>query len=331
MDELSPRDVILVVNGEKFTKKDFLVAVGLFDKISRLRAGDDLTGPNKNAEAAVKATNARTLSDMLRRALIRQYAQKHGISPSAELVESMAKESLVKMRRPNATMAEIAELFGGKEGRLLLEYNRGDALDVAMRHHFDKDKILNVTDDDIMKVSNKWHQAKANAMASNAVEKAILEKAIAEIKAGTDFAITAKKFSQTPEEGTQWDDFLLEEFDESPDVVKWLKTAQTGDVSGILELDDGWSVIKVLSRHKEEYPPAGISSPREMWLLVRISRRLYETAKELPRDEIIKGLTAYRSRKIQKVVAEAVMEGSVIEWPRGTNLFTRLTSKTKQQ
>jgi hypothetical protein len=94
MDELSPRDVILVVNGEKFTKKDFLVAVGLFDKISRLRAGDDLTGPNKNAEAAVKATNARTLSDMLRRALIRQYAQKHGISPLLNWLKVWPKSRL---------------------------------------------------------------------------------------------------------------------------------------------------------------------------------------------------------------------------------------------
>lgn len=323
MDDLSPEDVILIVNGEKFTKSDFLVAVRLFDKISRLRAGDPLTGPNKYAEAAVQATNPRTLSDILRRALIRQYAEKHGVRPSAEMVNNSARRSLTTLRQSNATLDQVAEAFGGPEGRLLIEYNYGDALDEAMRKYFDKENILNLTDADIMTVSNRWSRSQAAAASSNAVQRASLEKAISELKNNADFAEVAKKYSSTPEDGKYWDEFLLEEFEEFPAVVEWLKTSKTGDISGILEMDDGWSVVKVVSRHKEEFPPPGISEPRDLWSLVRISRPLYETVESLPREEIVKGLIANRSRTLQKRVGDAVMENAVIEWPCGTNLFNR--------
>ena len=326
MSDLASDDVVLVVNGEEFTKHDFLVVSALYDKINRLRAGLPLVGHDKKAEYFVKATRPLALSDLLRRALMRQYAEKHNIEPSSELV-SAAEQRLVKaMRRPKATIKEIADLFGGDEGRLLIEYNRGDALDEAVRRHFDTGKTLELTDDDIMAVSNQWRSAQAEAALSNKVQRTALEKAIEEIKGGADFAAVAEKYSERPDESQEWDDFLLEEFEESPQVAEWLKTAKTGDVSGILEMDDGWSVIKVLSRHKEEFAPEGISEQRDMWLLVRISKTLYETAEDMPRSEIVRQLTMDRSRELQKKVGAAVMADAVIQWPFGTNLFPRVTN-----
>ena len=74
MDELSNGDVFLVVNGEKITKKDFKTAVSLEDKMRRMCAGDPLTGPNKPAQEYSLWARPRTLSDVLRRALMRQFA-----------------------------------------------------------------------------------------------------------------------------------------------------------------------------------------------------------------------------------------------------------------
>lgn len=328
MSELSPGSVVLVVNGEKYTKRDFTVAQTMYDKIRRLRAKDSLTGPNSQAENAVRISNNRTISEILRRALIRQYGKKFNIEPPNELVDEYAKKAATAMRQPDKSLNEIAEMFGGPEGNLLLEYNRVDALNEQLRHHFDKEHFLTPSNEHVMQVSNRWLKARFESVQSNAVQKAILEKALVEIRSGTNFIEVAKKYSSTPDDAKEWDDFLLEEFEESPQVAQWLKTAKDGDVSGILEMDDGWSVIKVLSRHSEEVPPEDVIIPRTMWLLVRITRPLYETAADLTHKQIVQMLISYHSRRLQKEVGDAIMADAVIEWPYGTNLFPKVENKT---
>ena len=84
MSELGNKDVILRVNGHDFTKADFLVAVSMQDKIRRMCAGDPLTGENKPAEEYSRWARPRTLSEILRHALVRQYAEKNNITATKE-------------------------------------------------------------------------------------------------------------------------------------------------------------------------------------------------------------------------------------------------------
>ena len=72
MDELSNEDVVFIVNGEKYTKRDFRTAVSLADKMRRMCAGDPLTGPNTPAQEYSRWARPRTLSDAFRRVLMRQ-------------------------------------------------------------------------------------------------------------------------------------------------------------------------------------------------------------------------------------------------------------------
>ena len=148
---------------------------------------------------------------------------------------------------------------------------------------------------------------------------------MAEIKAGADFAAVAKKYSEVPEEGELWGEYFLEEISENPRLVEWVKTAKPNDVSGILELDDGVAIVKVLARHLEDVPAGEeYEERREVWRLVRIARRFFETTDDMTRPEIFQMLTNYRNKKIQKKVGEAIMKEAVVEWPHGTNLFQRV-------
>ena len=93
IEDLGKSDVILVVNGEKFRKSDFEVAVSLADKMRRMCAGDKLTGPNKAAEEYSLWARPKTLSLMLRHALVRQYGHKNGIKPSPRARKSITARS----------------------------------------------------------------------------------------------------------------------------------------------------------------------------------------------------------------------------------------------
>ena len=324
MSELGNNDVILRVNGHDFTKADFLVAVSMQDKIRRMCAGDPLTGENKPAEEYSRWARPRTLSEILRHALVRQYAEKNNITATKEELDVYVSKLLAKLRRKGRTLQSVAEEFGKDEGRLFISYVEDDVLAQPLRNHFDTEHTLNITDEDVIAVSNRIVRYQANAAASNAVERAALEAALAEIKAGGDFAAIAKKYSETPEDGELWGEFLFEEMTDEESLAEWVAGAYKNDVSGILLLDDGMSVVKVVDRHPEDVPfSQQYEERRDIWKLARITRKYYETTEDRTRPEIVRMLTDFRNKKLQKKVGKVIMEQAVIEWPHGTNFFPK--------
>lgn len=324
MSELDDGDVFLRVNGQSFKKADFLVAVSMQDKLRRMLAGDPLTGANKPAEEYSRWARPRTLSEILRHALVRQFAEKNNITATKEERDRYVTSLLGKLRRRGRTLESVADEFGRKEGRLFLSYIEDDVIAQPLRNHFDTEHTLNITDEDVIGVSNRIVRFQANAAASNAVERAAMEAAIAEIKAGKDFATVAKKYSETPEDGVLWGEYLFEEMTDDQALAEWAASAYKGDMSGILLLDDGISVVKVLDRCPEDMPPGRENEARrDVWKLARISRKYFETTEDMTRPEIVRMLTDHRNKKIQRKVGDAIMKQAVIEWPHGTNFFQR--------
>ena len=327
MDELANGDAVFIVNGEKYTKRNFKTAVSLADKMRRMCAGDPLTGPNTPAQEYSMWARPRTLSDAFRRMLMRQFAKKNGINPTKEDLDESMGRVLKNLRRGNSTIDVLAKEFGKEEGVLFRQYVVDDATEQAARRFVDEKGLLTVTDADVINISNRISRFQARAAASNAVEKAILEKAIAEIAAGKDFAEVAKAYSRDPEQGALWGTSYLDEMESSPALMKWASSAKAGDVSGILELDDGWAVVKVVSRRDEDIPPGVIKIPREIWELVRVSRNLFESPPDMDREEIVSKLLEFRNKDLQKKIGDMIMKEAVIEWPNGTNLFVKATAK----
>ena len=322
MSDLGRRDVFLRVDGRIFTKADFLVAVSMQDKIRRMCAGDPLTGENKPAQEYSVWAQPRTLGEILRHALIRQYAEKNGIMATKEEFDAYVKRLLPKMRRRGKTLQSVATELGKEEGRLFISYVEDDALAQPLRNHFDTEHSLDITDEDINAVSNRIVRYQERAAASNSVERAALEKAVEAVKAGEDFASVARKFSATPNEGEDWGEYLLEEMSDNPKLAAWVRDARLNDVSGILELDDGLSVVKVIDLRLEDVPDGQDDEVRRfVWRLARISRPYFETTEDMTREEIVSMLSEYRNKKLQERVGKAIMEQAVIEWPYGTNLF----------
>ena len=192
-------------------------------------------------------------------------------------------------------------------------------------------------------VSNRIQQSIAIAAESNKVEKALLNTAILAIKNGMPFADAARKYSLLPDEGTEWEDFDSDDLADIKELGQWVKTAKVGDISGVLELDDGFSVVKLIAYEKEgddepkspvwladqQKEEADDDPPEETWTMVRICRKAWDPFEPMTRKEIFDALTKARNREIQKKIGDAIMSKAVIEWPQGTNLFNVAVGKKK--
>ena len=111
----------------------------------------------------------------------------------------------------------------------------------------------------------------------------------------------------------------------------------------MLELDDGFSVVKLIAYEKEgdDEPKSPVwladqqkeedddDPPEETWTMVRICRKAWDPFEPMTRKEIFDALTKARNREIQKKIGDAIMSKAVIEWPHGTNLFNVVVGKKK--
>lgn len=343
MAGLAENAVFLRVNGQSFTKHDYLVTSSLFDKMHRMRAGDPLTGPNPKAERATELRCEYTVSEIKRRALMAQFAKENKVEASEENIKKAEELFLKVVGRSKNKIEEVIAEYGKEEGARLAEYLKGDAVDLTLREHFDPSNTLHITDADIMVVSNRIQQSIAIAAESNKVEKALLNTAILAIKNGMPFADAARKYSLLPDEGTEWEDFDSDDLADIKELGQWVKTAKVGDISGVLELDDGFSVVKLIAYEKEgdDEPKSPVwladqqkeedddDPPEETWTMVRICRKAWDPFEPMTRKEIFDALTKARNREIQKKIGDAIMSKAVIEWPQGTNLFNVAVGKKK--
>ncbi|MBP5227102.1 MAG: peptidylprolyl isomerase [Kiritimatiellae bacterium] len=324
-ESLSSRSVFLKVNGEAIRKRDFDALATLYDKVNRMRAKDPLVGANPQAERAIRLQSNAIVAGMLRRTLLRQLAEKEHVTASPEALKAGEAAMLKHLRREDSSLQAVAKEIGGKPGQLIFTLNEGDALEAALRDHFDTEHELKITAKDIADARQRAIQISEAGAASNIIEKAELEKAKKEIAAGVRFEEVAKKYSTVyPEEGREWGEFELKEFEDNPAFQKWLVGAKTGDISDIMEMDDGWSIVKVEFRTVEELPPGSLAIPRDLWTLVRVTRRLWEILPEYTDEELTDFLLAKRMPKIQRKIGDLIMKEAVIEWPYGTNLFKKV-------
>ena len=327
MSELSPREVFLRVNGREYRRRDFDVAVSFQDKLLRMCAGDPLTGPNKAAEEKSVFSYPRTLSEILRRELLRQFAAKHNIFPTKEDYAAYTPQLTKTLRRQGKSLEEIAAEFGNAEGKMFLEYTADDAIAPRLREVIDTEGKLDITDDDVLNISNRIARFQANAAASNEVQRATLAKAAEELAAGADFVEVAKKYSISPEDARVWTDGFLDELDDVADFRTWVRSAKEGSVSPVLELEDGVAIVKVAKKELETLGQGEIRLPQDIYTLVRIVRPFYESPPDMDRAEIVENLIKFRSMDLQKKLGDEIMASAVIEWPCGTNLFEKVTKK----
>ena len=319
--EMSPDDVVVVVNGDKVTKADYDALLRVRTAIFQLQKKIDV-GDLKNAtvEQFTAMTRPFIVMELIHHKMFEQYAREKGIVPSAEEV-SRARDEFVRSlkRRP-----EEVEL-----GRQRLERTAGDlfdripyvnAQDSLLRRSVATNDIDNVTEAELARLTAHMEKWNKTADDNNAESKRRLAKARAEIDAGVPFADAAKKYSQVhPEYGAKWETVELGELPKDEDLYKWLVKAKAGEISPPLDLEDGLAIVKVESIGKGD-APRGVPKP-DVYTLVRCTAYAYQYVEHLERPKKIEEILNEKRSAAQKKLGTMLTGRAVLEYPNGTNFF----------
>ena len=324
MSDLRKDDVFLKVNGKCFTKADFDLDAAVYDKMLRMGHKARLTGFNAQAADAIEKMSPLILNYMPRRELFNQYANQNSISVKPAFLEMAVGKVLRDLNRSHSSLDAVCAEMGPGVGERFRYFVNTDALEYSLREHFDKDGLLDIKEDDIISYSNRYERSVVAAAEKNARQLEMLNKALDELKRGADFKTVAAKYSEgefASNDAEYWDEYYKEDFEDEEQLAAWALSAKEGDISGVLELDDGYGIIKLLKKREEGPDPSDETVKETVWEFAKLHRDLYEPLQELTHDEIKAAYVAERTREIQKKMADAILKEAVIEWPYGTNLF----------
>lgn len=322
---------MLKVNGESFTKSDFTAALTLKDRVWRLRENKPLVCPAKEFADFEQAAGPSVLMEMIHHAMFAQYAREMGIRPAESNVAEAAARLLKVLNLRNLSVDEIADSIGGKAGELFRQIPYIDAQDILLRQSVTSNDLSHVSEAEIKARLDYVAQFDANADRLNGQAKERLLAAKKEILAGADFAEVAKRIPESvaPEFGKEWGTFEIQEFAGEEDLYKWLKTAKEGDISDPVDVPDGLTIVKILKKGKGEAPPG--QEPPDSFTMVRCTVRAFEKMRYQDRAEMTQQLLLWKQEDAQRKLGTMLTSRAVIEYPHGTNLFKRVSSRTKEK
>lgn len=327
IDELDLDDPVLYVNKEKITRRDFEALVLLRDRLWRIHQNVGFVVSPAELDEFRYQVGDRAMLELIQRALFRQYAEEKGIKPTSENVEAATKALLKSLRKPYASMTDIAAAIGGDAGKLFLTVPYVDAQNALSRQSVTTNDLDNVSEAEIKRRIDFVKRFDANAEAMNKKARERLMEVKKRVLQGADIADEAKKVvdSVYPEYAKKWGDFEIQEFPADEDLHKWLLTAKPGDLSDPLDTEDGIAIVKVVAKRKGE-APEGMPRP-DAFTLVRCTVKACEKMKHQNPEEMKSQLLLWKRQEAQRALGVMLTDSAVIEYPNGTNLFNRVTKE----
>ena len=330
MKDLSPSDVIVRVNGVDITKKDFLVRRSLNEKVYRLRNKIELGAKNRKAKKYIQSMERSIPDEYIRHELVRQAADEAGIVVPEKLLKAEFKKFLNYIGRPKDSMDKVLARLGNDEGRVLVDFMKDGLRAEILRDTLATNGYYTVTDE---MVSN--HLARITAWNENAdrLNEKARKKAShfrEKVVNGADFAELGKKTAQIhPEYAEEWDSFQLMEFSEENQQLRdWLKTANAGDISGPIDLDDGIAIVKVVDKWKE--PQGQGHEPVDEFELVRCTFKAYQYTLVETEEEIRKQYRIELEKNLMSQLGERLWKNAVIEFPNGSDFWGNAKKTDKE-
>ena len=319
INALKAKDAILIVNGEKITKQDYLAEVVLKDALWRLRK-DPSMKPQIDYDAVARDHGQWIVYDLMRHAMFRQYAKKIKANPAPEAVEKARAELMKSLKKESGDFQAVADYIGGDAAKLFMRIPFIDAQDAMLRQSITTNDLDNVSEAELQERQRFVDAFDANADAMNAKAAKRLMEAKAEILAGADFAAVTKRYAEVnPQYGEMWGTFELPEMAYNEDLHKWLATAKAGDISDPVDVEDGIAIVKVVAKGQGEAPP-GMPLP-DNYTLIRCTLKACERMRFQDRAEMTRQLLLWKRQDAQKELGEKLLSEAVIEYPNGTNLF----------
>lgn len=322
MESLSREDVLVRLNGRGLTK-------GAWEDFSSLRlAFYKLMKPNEREEnfrRVKQSTAAACLPYFIQNSILHdasdEYKKTHGDYSAADRasVRTWLEKKYVSENAKNIRSFKMLGAYMGQrklarafEEEINTEVEDELYLKVACSNRYVIEEYV---------ISNVYKKLIVNNYLAETTNKTILATAFEvhkKAKAGQDFQELADKYSMEIEyrDGEIGDMGECTEADFPGEEVVWkaVKDLEPGQITGVLDADDSWQIIKVLSRDdsNQAEPKLHLSRIyfRRAWVIPRPSREI--VIEELENDR--------RNKLIKETMSERLPKAR-IEFPYGKQVF----------
>jgi hypothetical protein len=332
--DMSPRDVLAVIDGEAVRKADYTLLQSLQERLFRMSHGFPLYGRNEKAEHYSYANEQRILQMLLKRVTVRQCAKRDGVMVSEEELAREWEKHSRRLRRVGVPFEKVQAELDSKEGQLLGELLRDSVLEGKLLASAFTNDFAKVTPQEVTNRMEWVERFNKAADTFNEGVKETLRKARSEIIGGEKFAAVAKKYSEIrPAEGREWKDVQLGELPDDRDGTKnplriWLENANPGDISEPMDMDDGISIVGFVGTFEGDAPP-GEQKPT-VYRLVRCTRFAHEHSMYQSPDETEAQLRKWKLEDARTSFGARLEKSLVLEYPNGTNFYPSAEESLKR-
>ena len=324
--EMSGRDVIVRVNGVDITKRDFDKLQAAYGMMYGLANGHGVDLTNPRIQRFMKGRAPAAPQELMRRELMRQEAVKVKVAANPQEVAA-AKEGLAKSFRKSKVkdFEEAASRMGAEVAQYVEGLIVSDVQSKDLRRHLSPESF-EVSEKEIDEGLARVKRVQDGCVASNKLVRAKIAAARAEVLAGKDFAEVASRSSRGgKDEAKEWESIQFEDVAEDSPLRSFLAKAKVGDISDLIEWEDGLMFVKVLKVSKGDAEAGGGTS--KTFDLGRVVVNIWDRPDDMTRDEVRAQLLKWKEQKVQESLGERLFKEAVLEFPNGTNWFAVATSK----
>lgn len=269
------KDVAAKVNGTKIS------LIELNQQVEQLKKQYPTMFTGADGEGRLLDFKQRLLDNMINQKLVEQAAKDKGIEISDADVQAQIKQ-LKSGFKDDAQFQQALKSAGMDEA----------GLEKQVREQLLTQKLIEKLSADAPKVSNEQISAyyaankaqfeqKAAKRSSHilfkATDKATAEKALAELKAGGDFAALAKKYSIDPGSAAKGGDLGWPTTAYLAEVEAAIAKLSPGQTSALVKSTAGWHIIKVTDTRKaSQQPLADVRDQIEQILMQQQKADVYQ-------------------------------------------------------
>lgn len=318
----APDSTVLVkVNGEDVTAKDFRDRYGVEEAIYRLKNRNKPVDQLEQGTAVFMGKRKfQILALLVNQRLISGYLAKESQKIADDEAESALNASLRKLAH-RGTLGEYAAKLK-VDASYLREQLLVPVEEKKAYECFGGGPIV-VTEAEIDEGIARQNSYYDRAVASNAVTYVTCSNLYKRIvNERLDFKETGKKYGQyNPEEAEYWERMEASEI-ENADMKKWAFTAPVGSIGGPFDLGDGLSIVKILERTDGTLEDSAVSLGVADVSLARITFYMLDPEPEpRTREFVRKALYNREMKRRLKKLFEKLHSEMNLEYPYGNNFM----------
>lgn len=333
VDNLDPTSVVIRVGSAAITQQDYEdwyhLRVRMFCEANRI----SVKSKDDRLARVQRDSRNRAWNELIRRELLRQESERLGAKANPVRLATLQKRFMKQIKHGKEDFSKIDSIFGAKDAALVRGYLESTATEDACLDASTTNDISRVTDEELgaqIKFIADWN---ARADESNKVQRARAEAAKKEILGGKYFYdVTTNRADLAHEHGKEWQVVELDDLDSEDPLLHWLVSANQGDISDPIDLEDGLAIVGLRFKYKEDDEDP--ESPVE-YDLVKCTFYAFEKMEEPEdREQLRKDMLLEKRSAAMRALGERLVAETKVEFPHGEKIFREQTpnavKKTKK-